>query len=312
MIPYNYPRTVPRVNLRLKQTTRSWTCYSVDFPVAQPTRYKENNTACGEYFRPNIDGNVPLVILSHGWGDRSVFPCKLLARALAKRGIACFVLYLVFHSRRLPDVVRNRLPNLTDDEWFSGYQLSVIDIRQIIDWAITLEGISREHIAVMGLSLGGFISAIAMGIDERIKAGVLMVAGGNSEKIVQMSRTSVFRKRYKHSEAEYNEIQNCYARYLVEVAEKGLENVTPVRRSFLTDPMTFAYLLQQRPLLMINALWDEFIPKEATLDFWEACGKPNISWYPATHSSIWLWYPLILRRITGFVRSTFELHSGQF
>ena len=306
MIPYDYPPITPRVNLRLKQTARLWTSYSADFPVAQPTRYMENNTAYGEYFRPNTDGNVPLVILSHGWGNRSVVPCKLLARALAKRGIACFLLYLVFHSSRLPEEVRNRLPELTAEEWFSGYQMSVVDIRQIIDWAITVEGISREHIAVMGLSLGGIISAIAMAVDERIKAGVLMVTGGNSEKIVQTSRISAFRKHYKRSEAEYNEIQECYLRYLAEVAKRGFENVTPDMNSFLTDPLTFAHLLRQRPLLMINARWDEFIPKEATLDFWEACDKPSISWYPATHPSIWLWYPLILRQITGFIKSTFE------
>ena len=307
MIPYNYPCIVPRVNLQLKQTTRLWTRYSVGFPVAQPTHYKENNTAYGEYFRPNTDGNVPFVVLSHGWGDHSVFPCKLLARALAKRGIASFVLYLVFHSRRLPDVIRNRLPDLTAEEWFSVYQMSVVDIRQIVDWAIDIEGINKEHIVVMGLSLGGFISAIAMGIDKRIKVGVLLVTGGNSEKIVQMSKANAFIKRYKHSEAEYDEIQHCYAQYLVEVAEKGLENVTPAKKSFLTDPMTFAHLLQQHPLLMINALWDEFIPKEATLDFWEVCGKPNILWYPATHSSIWLWYPFILKQITSFIKSTFGL-----
>lgn len=307
MIPYNYLLITPRVNLQLKHTNRTWTHYSVDFPVAKPTRYKENNTVYGEYFRPNTDGKVPLVILSHGWGDRSVFPCKLLARALAKRGIASFVLYLVFHSSRLPDVIRNRLPDLTAEEWFSVYQMSVVDVRQIIDWAYTTEGISEEHIAVMGLSLGGIISAIAMGVDRRIKAGILMVMGGNSEKMVQMSRVRAFVKRYKRSEAEYNEIQKCYTQYLAEVTEKGLENVTPARESFLTDPMTFAHLLQRRPLLMINALWDEFIPKEATLDFWEACGKPSILWYPATHSSIWLWYPLILKQTTGFIKSTFGL-----
>ena len=307
MIPYDYPHSIPRVNLQLKQTTRAWTRYSVDFPVAQPTPYRESNTTYGEYFRPNIDGDVPLVVLSHGWGDRSVFPCKLLARAFAKRGIASFVLYLVFHSRRLPDVIKNRLPDLTAEEWFRGYQISVVDIRQIVDWAIAMEGISKEHIAAMGISLGGFISAIAMGIDKRIKAGVLLTAGGNSEKIVQMSRVTTLRKRYKRSEAEYNEIQNCYAQYLAEVAEKGLENVSPVRESFLTDPMTFAHLLRQRPLLMINALWDEFIAKEATLDFWEACGKPDISWYPGTHASIWLWYPLILKQTTNFMKSTFGL-----
>jgi esterase/lipase len=225
---------------------------------------------------------------------------------LAKRGIACFLLYLAFHSSRLPEIVRNRLPDLTAEEWFSGYQMSVVDIRQIIDWAITEEGISRERIAVIGLSLGGIISAIAMAVDERIKAGVLMVTGGNSEKIVQTSRISAFRKHYKHSKAEYNEIQERYLRYLAEVAKRGLENVEPDTNSFLTDPMTFAHLLRQRPLLMINAHWDEFIPKEATLDFWEACDKPSISWYPATHSSVWLWYPLILRQILGFIKSTFK------
>lgn len=307
MTPYDYPGVAPHVNLRLKQTTRSWTHYSVDFPVAELTPYEETNTAYGEYFRPNTDGNVPLVVLSHGWGDRSVFLCKLLARALAKRGIASFLLYLVFHSSRLPDVIRNRLPNLTAEEWLKGYQMSVVDIRQIVDWAIAIEGISKERIAVIGLSLGGFISAIAMGVDKRIKAGILLTTGGNSEKIVQMSRLNAFRKRYKRSEAEYNEIQDCYARYLVEVANKGLENVTPARKSFLTDPMTFAHRLRQRPLLMINALWDELIPKEATVDFWEACGQPRILWYPGTHTSIWLWYPLILRQITSFIKSTFGL-----
>jgi hypothetical protein len=70
--------------------------------------------------------------------------------------------------------------------------------------------------------------------------------------------------------------------------------------------MTFAHRLRKRPVLMLNARWDEAIPKEATLDFWEAAGKPPITWFPATHPSIWLWYPLIRAKILGFIKSALD------
>ena len=308
MNPYNYSSGELHVNLQLKQTTPRWLRYTVDFPTAHPTRYEKNNTVLGEYFQPrDTVYTTPLVILLHGMGDESLIPCKFLARALAKKGIACFVLRLVFHSSRMPETVKKRLRNLTADEWFEGYRISVIDVRQVIDWASSRSEINEEQIAVIGISFGGFTSAITMGIDKRIKAGVFIVSAGNSEKISWKSRKSTMKKWYKRTEAEYNEIQSCYAQYLAEVAEKGFEKVTPVRKSFLTDPMTFAHYLRGRPVLMLNALWDEYIPRESTLDFWEACGKPAIAWFPGTHTSFWLWYPLISRKIARFLRSTFRI-----
>jgi len=307
MNPYSYLDSETHFNLHLEETTKKWLHYAVDFPTAHPTRYMGNNTVHGEYFCPRETGHVPLAILLHGMGDLSVIPCKLLARTLVKRGIACFILYLVFHSSRMPEVIKNRLPFLTPEEWFEGYQVSVIDVRRVVDWAGGRAEINREQIAAIGISFGGFISAIAMGIDERIKAGVFLVSGGNSEKMMWLSRSRAFKAGYSRTEDEYRQIQNGYDQYLAEVAEKGFENVNPVRKSFLTDPMTFASYLQKRPVLMVNALWDEFIPKEAAFDFWEACGKPAIAWFPAHHASIWLWYPLISKKITRFLSSTFGM-----
>ena len=108
MNPYDYPRDKPKFNLHLRQTTRMWLHYAVDFPIAQPTGYTEYDTARGEYFRPRKNHQGPLVILAHGWGDSSVIPCKLLARALVKKGIACFILYQAFHSSRIPEVIKNK------------------------------------------------------------------------------------------------------------------------------------------------------------------------------------------------------------
>jgi len=307
MNPYSYTSDKPRYNLHLKEATSKWLHYNVDFPSAHPTRYEENNTVRGEYFQPRNVDSAPLAVLIHGWGDYSIIPCKLLARALASKGIACFVLYLVFHTTRMPEVVKNRLPVLTPEEWFEGYQVSVIDVRQVADWAGDRAEINQEQIAVIGISLGGFISTITMGIDKRIRAGVFVVTGGDSGKITRKSRRSDFRKHYNYNEVEYHQNQSQYARYLAEVAEKGFENVDPARKFFLTDPMTFASYLRKRPVLMVNALWDEAIPREAALDFWEACGKPAIAWFPATHASIWLWYPFISRKIGRFLTLTFGM-----
>jgi cephalosporin-C deacetylase-like acetyl esterase len=175
----------------------------------------------------------------------------------------------------------------------------VVDLRQVIDWASRRAEINAKKIAAIGISFGGFISAIAMGIDGRIKAAGLIVTGGNNSKIGWEKRASDFKK-----EAEYQDIQTSYRQYLDEIAEKGFEKVTPPRESFLTDPMTFAHLLRRRPVLMINARWDESIPREATLDFWKEAGKPTISWFPATHATIWLWYPFIRRKIVNFLKET--------
>ena len=277
--------------------------YAVDFPTAKPTRYYgEGSNGRGEFFPPRQSRNGLLAILVHGWGDHSVIPCKLLAKALVKRGIACFILYLVFHSSRLPKAMRGRGLRLTPEEWFEGYQTSVIDIRQIVDWASGREEINKERIVVIGISLGGIIAAISMGIEKRISAGVFCVCGGNYENPSWQRG-----RRDSHKEEEYRKAQERYAQYIAEVAEKGFENVTPPKKSYLTDPVTFASYLHNRPVMMVNALWDESIPRQATIDLWEACGKPAIRWFPTTHASIWLLYPLIRRHILNFLGSTFGI-----
>ena len=307
MNPYIYQSGEPSFNLRLKKTTGKWAWHGVDFPSAVHNGYWGRSIVRGEYFQPQGETRAPLVILLHGMGDHSVIPCKLLAKSLASDGTACLILYLLFHSSRLPENMKERYPVFTGEEWFQVYQTSVIEVRQVVDWAASREEIDERNIAVVGISFGGFVSAIAMGVDERVGAGVFIVSAGNSEKINRMSQLGAIIKDYKRTEEEYQGIQQSYMQYLAEVAEKGVEYVTPARKGFLVDPMTYAYNLRQRPLLMINARWDEAIFAEAALDFWKACGRPDIMWLPATHATIWLWYPLIRRKIAGFFEKSFGM-----
>jgi predicted esterase len=302
MNPYCYPPTNQPFNLQLKENNGKWVHYSVDFPIAVPTSHKEHNIALGEYYQPCQGNNWPMAILVHGWGDRSLAPCQLLAKDLVKSGIASFVLRTVFHSSRMAGEIKSRLPKLTADEWFEGYQTSVIDIRQIADWAHDNKQINRDQIAIIGMSLGGIVAAISMAVDKRIQAGIILISGGNYENPGWLKKTG-----NKRTEAEYIEGQKLYANYLDEVAQKGFENVEPAKRSYLTDPVTFASYLRNRPVLMINAMLDERIPRQSTIDLWEASGKPDIKWLPGTHSSIWLLYPQIRKQVLDFLNATFRI-----
>ena len=307
MNPYSYPKAEINPNLQLKKTTKRWSQYLVDFPTAHPTPYELNNTVLGEYFRPHGVDNAPLAVLLHGVGDLSVTPCRMLAKVLAKKGMAAFIIYSVMHSKRMPADLLRRFPHLTSQEWFESHVISVIDTFQVIDWAESRQEINAANIATVGISFGAFVSSIAMGLDERIKAAGLIVSGGNSTKIGWETRASDYNSRRTQTKEAYQQTLKTYMTYLAEVEEKGLENVEPPEESFWLDPMTFAHRLRQRPVLMINALWDQAIPKEATLDFWEAVGKPPISWLPATHPTIWLWYPIIRGKIVRFLKTAFSM-----
>jgi cephalosporin-C deacetylase-like acetyl esterase len=303
MNPYYYKKSTQEPELQIKRYTSKSLHYSVKFRNAINTGHPENGMIKGEFYLPKIERKIPLAILVHGMGDYSVIPCKLIARSLLRQGIACFIPYLTTHSKRIPADMRVNLPYLTPDQWFQSYRISVVDIRQVLDWAYSRTELDIDQVVIVGISFGGFVSAIAMGIDKRIKAGIFITTGGNSNKISWLSKDNQYRKRYKRTEDEHLKIQRSYAKYLNEISEKGFESITADDQSFLTDPLTFANDLKGRPILMINALYDKYIPKEAVTELWQACGQPSIKWIPSGHASIWLWYPTIRRRIMTFLES---------
>ena len=303
MHPYSYQKTSFPVNMNQDIKNVQWARYTVDFPTARPSVYHEYNTVRGLYYQPICKNPVPLVIMIHGMGDYSAVPWKALAPSLAKRGIAAFVLYHPYHSSRMPAPIKQRIPNLTAQEWFEGLQISVVDIFQLLDWAAGRPELDTARNAVMGVSYGGVVSAIAMGIDARIKVGIFVVTGGNAGKINLLSKSKAYSKVFQLKDAEFRTQQTTYFEYLENVKLYGFENVEAADFTFQIDPMTFADRLKNRHLLMLNAAGDKYVPREAVLDFWQACGKPPLKWFPGGHLGIWAFYPLIAHLSLDFLES---------
>lgn len=303
---YEYEAEQSGFSLDIGEAGKYWVRYDLEFEGKNIAEGDvERTSAGGDLYLPKHPScKSPLVILLHGIGDHSVIPCAMVAKTLAKRGYASLVIYLPIHTTRMTADVKKRFPSITNDEWLSVYRNSVVEIRKILDWAKSREDIDDKNCAVIGISFGGFVSAIAMGVEKRLKAGVLIVAGGNGGKINQLSKLSSVAKKFRFTPEEYEERQKVYLSYLEEVREKGVEKVALPNLSFIADPMTYAPSLKERPIMMINAQFDEAIPREATIDLWTELGKPQINWYPTTHASLWICYPSIKKKILKFLKNS--------
>jgi hypothetical protein len=52
------------------------------------------------------------------------------------------------------------------------------------------------------------------------------------------------------------------------------------------DPAAYAQNLRGRRVTMVNARYDEIIPRDCTLSLWKAAGEPEIVWHDCGHYSM--------------------------
>jgi dipeptidyl aminopeptidase/acylaminoacyl peptidase len=134
---------------------------------------------------------LPCVILMHGLGgDKRMF--QMLWGTLTRAGYALFAIDAQYHGERKP----------SDDIPFFGmypYRArdaliqTVIDLRRGVDYLQTRKDIDPNRIGYIGASMGGIIGAIFAGVDERVKAPILLVAGGDWKILMEKSTLSMWR-----------------------------------------------------------------------------------------------------------------------
>ncbi|APV44931.1 hypothetical protein Dform_01610 [Dehalogenimonas formicexedens] len=300
--PYVYER-VSRCSEVPIQSPPGFSKLAVAFPSAAGNGSPMGDVT-GVCYLPKSPGRSPLVVLVHGVGDSSTVPCHGLARSLVRAGIASFVIYLPIHSRRLPAGMKERFYQLTIEEWFELYRVSVINIRQALDWAETRADIDSSRMGVAGISFGGYVTGIALGVDDRLKSGAMLLACGNLEK-VGFTRSTRRIPRWDVSREFYRASQKSYLDYIDEVDKLGLEQVVPPKSSYSFDPYTFASKIRRKRVFLTNALWDEYFPREAAGEFLEACGCPPHLWLPSGHATAWLFYPLIAKNVLKLFKGSF-------
>jgi predicted dienelactone hydrolase len=164
------------------EITVAYTPIRLPMPGRQPLELRLTAPAAG--------GNLPIVILSHGFGPSNYLPSKdgyaPLAQFWAERGVA------VIQPTQASSRVGGLDPDLPNGPFF--WRERVVEMRAILDQLAEIERqaptvagrLDHDQIAVAGHSFGGFTCGLLLGArlqdedfsDPRIRAGILLAAPG--------------------------------------------------------------------------------------------------------------------------------------
>jgi predicted dienelactone hydrolase len=164
------------------EITVAYTPIRLPMPGRQPLELRLTAPAAG--------GDLPIVILSHGFGPSNYLPSKdgyaPLAQFWAERGIA------VIQPTQASSRVGGLDPDLPNGPFF--WRERVVEMRAILDQLAEIERqapavagrLDHDQIAVAGHSFGGFTCGLLLGArlqdedfsDPRIRAGILLAAPG--------------------------------------------------------------------------------------------------------------------------------------
>ncbi|QGJ70224.1 Abhydrolase domain-containing 18 [Planctomycetales bacterium 10988] len=267
----------------------SFEVYDVTFPSPIKTPHPLNNTVHCEYFLTTSPEAAtaekrPGVIVLHILGGD--FP---LARAfcsyLAQRGVATLFVKMPYYGPRRDPNSRVRMIQEGDPEQtVRGMRQAVLDVRRAAGWLAAQPEVDAEQLGIMGISLGGIVSALTASVEPRFDKAALLLAGGDfSQFPFDHPELAPLKKKWE---------------------AMGYDETKLIRLLKTVDPVTYAANLKGRKVIMLNARYDEIIPPPCTEALWQAAGKPPIEWWPTGHITAGLYMFQALDRVGTFFGET--------
>jgi dienelactone hydrolase len=234
---------------------RDYRSYRVEFPS------QEGGSALAHLLVPPGNGpHATVVVFPILAGSHVV--SEGLAKALVNRGFAVARL-----ERKKLDLAENVDPEAPTRVLRSA----IYDARRLLDWLVTRPEVDADRLGVAGVSLGGILASTLLGVDARVRAGVLLMAGGGIAEILHDSTEKPIRA---FREALREELG-------LEEREAFLAELQPFTEP--VDPLSHAQWIDPRSVLLVSGRFDRVIPPERTRLLWEALRRPAWIRLPVGH-----------------------------
>lgn len=291
------PTTLPTVSSRPANPVATWIArgnvenirFDSSFRAVNPdmrepwNRLKNNNIVHAQHWRHD-DGPRPTLCVIHGFMGSAYLANGLFFSLpwFFKSGYDVLLYTMPFHGKR----AEKYSP-------FSGYGIfangtggfaetmaqAIHDFRSVIDY---LESTGVDRVAVTGLSLGGYTSALAASVDNRIQAVI--------PNVPVVTPESAFDDWWP-------------ANMLVTLGRRagGITRDAAAAASAYHSPLNYAPLVPKDRRLIITGLGDRLAPPEQAEKLWEHWDRCALHWFPGNHL-LHVSQPEYLRRMTRFLR----------
>ncbi|BBX90106.1 peptidase [Mycolicibacterium boenickei] len=245
--------------------------------------FARNNVVRAQHWRHD-DGPHPTLCVIHGFMGSPYLANGLFLSLpwFYRSGYDVLLYTLPFHGRRA-----ERFSPFSGYGFFShgfaGFSeamaQAVHDFRSVIDY---LESTGVDRIALTGISLGGFTSALLASVDNRIQAVVPNVPVVTPDRTVDewfpANKLVALQRLVARTDPALTEAAARYA-----------------------SPLNYRPLVPKERRLIITGLGDRLAPPQQAEMLWEHWDRCAFHWFPGNHL-LHVSQPDYLRRMTRFLR----------
>lgn len=257
---FNYDAALPlHAKVEKQKETQTYTLYHVIYN----STHNEKVTALFSVPKA-AKFPLPYILFQHGLTNKKEYVTDWLgadaAGMLAKEGVGVLAVDAVFHGERQKVGMKGfnmfgfgPYPYLARDSMVQ----SVVDLRRAVDFLYSRDEVDKNKICYMGESMGAILGGTFTGIEKRVRAVVLVVGGGGLEFLFETSLLGMKKGDIK----------------------KAVRDIL-----FFVDPLYWVAQISPRPLLMVNALKDSLMPKDAAERLYKKAKEPKkIVWVDSEH-----------------------------
>ncbi|MCS7308862.1 MAG: alpha/beta hydrolase family protein [Armatimonadota bacterium] len=284
---FRYPPRAVEVEVVREVSVRENTHLLIRFPsLVQTKEYPPNSTVYAEVFLPHQDGKMPAVVILHSWGVQKPDIELALARHLSRRGFVTAVMTLPYHVQRTPSGYLSGELMIVPDvkQMRDTMRQAALDTMRLIDWLQSQPQVEHGKIGIVGISLGAIVSALVLGVETRLQAGVLILGGANLAHILWRSPLTM------NIRAELRSKGVSYERLRQEMAS--------------VEPLNYLHGQHGEKVLMVNGRYDLVIPREDAAALRRALGEGPILWLNTGHYGPALVRPALFRLVERFLNTT--------
>lgn len=291
------PTALPRVSSRPANPVAEWVAhgrvenirFDSSFQAVNPALrercrgYARNNVVRAQHWR-HSDGPHPTLCVIHGFMGSPYLANGLFLSLpwFYRSGYDVLLYTLPFHGRRA-----ERFSPFSGYGYFANgfagfaeaMAQAVHDFRSVVDY---LEYTGVDRIALTGISLGGFTSALLAAVDDRIQAVIPNVPVVTPDRTVDewfpANKLVALERSIARTDAALTEAATRFA-----------------------SPLNYEPLVAKERRLIITGLGDRLAPPQHAELLWEHWDRCAFHWFPGNHL-LHVSQPDYLRRMTRFLR----------